>query len=221
MSHNRSEQSGFTLLEVVLAFTVLAVGMMALYAPMSRGMILSETNKQIKVALFDAQGIVEQIAGTPFDQIMDPDYPTFNSPAPAFRHRQLIDPKKLFGINPNDSTKANDAHLEDEQVSVTFGASLDVNDLDNDGDRTEVIPLAIEPGSATRHPTFQTTASPSPPGVNLIEQFRPAKTNVDEFRTPEPLYMTIEVSWVGPVKSYDSSGQLIRMVQKLNFVRVR
>lgn len=90
---------GFSLLEVVLALSILSIGSLAFYTMLSRGLLLSETNKQVKIALFHGQTVVEEIMGTPFDQIMDPDYPVATAPEARFRHMQEIRPLiAIFGF---------------------------------------------------------------------------------------------------------------------------
>lgn len=222
--------AGFSMVEVLLAFLVLSIAMLAFYSTVSRALILSETNKQIKTAAADAQSIIEEIAGMPFDQIMDPDYPTPENPAPRFRHRQEIDPARLWGVDPL-TLMLNLPHLEDERITVTYAAQ-DSGDLDGNGDREEVLrdtadingdgdtnewlPLPIVPGS-------DANANLAPTGAQPVERFRPANNSpaLDEFRTPEPLYITVSVTWIGPVKATDGAGNPVRMVQKLTLVRSR
>jgi hypothetical protein len=229
--HVRSwSRRGFTIVEALLGFVVLSVGLLAFYATLSRSLILSETNKQVKIALNDAQTIIEEIAGIPFDAIMDPDYPTAEVPAPRFRHRQEIAPTRLFGSNP-DTGLSNPPRLEDQRVTVTYAALdtsdadgdgifdevlLDTADVNGDGDTNEWRPLPIVPGSATK-------TNLAPTGASSVEQFRPANNSpaLDEFRTPEPLYITVSVSWIGPVRVLDSVGNPVRMTQKLTFIRCR
>lgn len=225
-----TNESGFSLIEALLGFIVLSVGLLAFYSTLSRALILSETNKQIKIAVNDAQGIIEEIAGVPFDEIMDPDYPTSEAPQPRFRHRQDVPAARLFGINPLTSAP-NPPRLEDERVTVTFSAQdstdadgdgdvsemlTDTADLNGDGDTAEWLPLAIVPGADTKTNLTPTAGEP-------VERFRPANNSpaLDEFRTPEPLYITVSVSWVGPVRMLDAGGNPVRMVQKITFVRSR
>jgi hypothetical protein len=234
-------------LEAVLAAIVLAIGMVALIVAVSRALLLSETNKQIKLALFDIQGIVEEIQGAAFDEIMDPDYPTSQAPIPRFRNGQNVPGVRLYGFKSNygallpvyvpasdtyvdpatgltvavrdnatgeyvdpgtGQPVANPPHLDSELITVSYGSQVDMADADGDGDTTEALALALAPGAETSTAYKPTAAEP-------VERFRPANNSpaLDEFRTPEPLYVTVEAAWTGP------EGRAMQM--KITFVRSR
>jgi hypothetical protein len=214
----RKPAPAFTLIEAVLALSILATGLLAFYVTLSRALLLSETNKQIKVALFDAQSVVEEIQGMPFNNIMDPDNPTAQNPSPRFRHRQEIPHTRLFGKDPATGL-ANSPRLEDEKIVVWYGAELDLADDNKNGDFADALPLPIVPGSDK---LTHLSPAEAPSGVPPIpEQYRPANNTAGQFVTPEPLYITVEVSWVGPSKAFDKDGNYIRMFQRLTFVRSR
>lgn len=214
----RKTAPAFTLVEAVLALAILATALLAFYVTLSRALLLSETNKQVKIALFDAQSIVEEIQGMPFNSIMDPDNPTAQNPTPRYRHRQEVPLEKLFGKDPATGLP-NLPHLEDEKIVVWYGAALDLNDDNKNGDTTDALPLPIVPGSDLVEHLSPAEAKPGVPPIP--EKFRPANNTAGQFVTPEPLYITVEVSWVGPAKAPDASGNYIRMSQRLTFVRSR
>jgi len=219
--HKRSS-CGFTLIEVILALTILSVGMLTLYITLSRALLLTETNKQIKIALFQAQSIVEEIIGVPFDQIMDPDYPNAATPNPRYRHMQYVEDYRLYG---GTKIKPNLPRLTNEKVLVWYGSQVDTSNVTVPGNLNPVVintsgtitvqhailtpvahPLNIVPGSDK----VATLAPPPSP-----EQCRPASNSPDgsQFATPEPLFVTVQVTWTGP------TGQ--PMVQRLTVVRSR
>ena len=223
---------GFTLLEVVLALSVLAVGLMAFYVTLSRAMLLSETNKQIKIALFEAQSIVEEIQGVPFDEVMDPDYPSATQPNPRYRHLQYVEDWRLYGETAPGNRIANPPRLEDEKVRVWYGKELDTSDVSVMGisdpvvinpDGTVVVqhaarlnvakPLNIVPGS--QNVALLDVDYTKVPAHTVPERCRPANNSPlnDEFITPEPLYVTVEVTWNGPTRT--------PMAQRITFVRSR
>jgi prepilin-type N-terminal cleavage/methylation domain-containing protein len=65
----KSEQKGFTLVELMVAVAVLAIGILALLASMSYAVRLSRTTREINAANFTLVSVMEDIAGTPFDDI--------------------------------------------------------------------------------------------------------------------------------------------------------
>jgi len=198
---------GFTLIEAMLAFAVLTTALLALYSTLTRAILLSETSKQVKIAIFDAQSIAEEIQGTDFDKIMDPDWPNFETPQPKFRHRQLVDLSRVG--------QPAEPHLDGEEIRVWYGSGLDTLDANGNGNTTDALPLAIVPGSDLVANLEPTAAQPN-------EQFRPVlSAGSSQFMTPEPLYITVEVSWIGPVKANDSFGNPIRSFQRITFVRSR
>ncbi|MCY3018101.1 MAG: prepilin-type N-terminal cleavage/methylation domain-containing protein [Planctomycetota bacterium] len=202
----RTAYRGFTLVEVVLALTVLAIALLAFYTTYSRALVLSETDKQVKIALFDAQSIVEEMQGLPFDEIMDPDYPSYTNPKPRFRHLQYVSNDRLYGVGGQP-------HLEGELVQVWYGTALDTT-CSFRPDPTVAKPLPWVAGTDAH-----------PDDAVPLERYRPANNSYDnsEFITPEPLYVTVEVTWVGPVnKVLDGHGGYVRdMVQRISFVRSR
>jgi hypothetical protein len=103
---------------------------------------------------------------------------------------------------------ANASHLDDQVITVTYGSALDTADADGDGDVTEALPLPLEAGAESSSVFTPTTSAP-------VERFRPAKNSetLEEFRTPEPLYVTVEATWQG------SRDQTMRC--QVTFVRSR
>lgn len=202
---------GFTLIEVLLAFTILSVALVAFYSTLTRSIVLSETNRQIKIALLDAQSIVEEIQGMPFDLIMDPDYPTYQAPKPRYRHLQEVDHKRLFGTDPTTGL-ACEPHLEDESIVVWYGSRLDVSDKNANNDFFDAEPLDY-------NNTYDNHANDQVPE----EKYRPLNNDGNQFVTPEPLYVTVEVSWVGPGKVWEGApkNRWSRMNQRITFVRSR
>ena len=201
---------GFTLIEVIIALAILSTALVAFYITLNRAMLLSETNKQVKIALFDAQAVVEEIQGVPFDEIMDPDYPSPSEPNPRFRHLQYVDLGKFLGINP--MTGKPNEHLKDEKIRIWYGSQLDTGDVNGNSDRTDAKPLPIVPGS-----DVLTALAPNPGAGVLVEKYRPANNNAplnDQFITPDPLYVTVEVTWIGP-------NEPTPMSMRITFVRSR
>ncbi|HEY3320897.1 MAG TPA: prepilin-type N-terminal cleavage/methylation domain-containing protein [Planctomycetota bacterium] len=206
-------QRGFTLLETLLALSVLLTALLAFYVTSSRALILSETNKQIKMALLHAESIVEELQGCPFDSIMDPDYPSYDYPNPRYRHLQNVDHVKLWGKDPATG-QAFPPPLDYEEIRVWYGSRLDVNDKNGNLDYTDAEPLDYN----TTYDNNDNTAVPR-------ERYRPLNNSPlgDEFITPEPLYITVEVSWLGPTNRVpDGKGGFERnMFQRITFVRSR
>ena len=198
---------GFTLIEVIIALAILSTALVAFYITLSRAILLSETNKQVKVALFDAQAVVEEIQGVPFDEIMDPDYPSPSEPNPRFRHLQYVDLGKFLGINP--ATGKPNEHLKDEKIRIWYGSQLDAGDANGNSDQTDAKPLSIVPGS-----DVLTALAPNPGAGVLVEKYRPANNDGGQFTTPDPLYVTVEVTWIGP-------NDPTPMSMRITFVRSR
>lgn len=81
---------GLTLLEVVIAFSLLTLGLLAIIATAQTAILRSDVNREVKIAVFDVQSVIEQIAGSPFEEICVPQY----SPAgPRY-------PQGKYYINP-------------------------------------------------------------------------------------------------------------------------
>jgi hypothetical protein len=137
-------------------------------------------------------------------------------PKPRYRHRQEVAHERLFGTDPATGDP-NPPRLEDQIVRVWYGSRLDLNDVNGNGDTTDAEPLVIVPGSDS--PSYPLKPSPS----NPTERFRPANNSplADQFVTPEPLYVTVEVSWVSRSAVLDANGDPVRTVQRLTFVRSR
>jgi hypothetical protein len=239
---------------------------MTFYLTTQRALVLSDTNKQIKVALLDAESLVEEIQGAPIDTIMDPDFPSPSAPAPRYRHLQYVDPRRLFGTDPNNPNASNPPHLKNEQIRIWFGSGPDTSDWDVKTKYPSAVPLpgapppnVLLPDPSERNPPSNSPPAPTPPilylqspgsGTVLVnhavrynvaaplaivpgsdsvtyldfsgggsppEQCRPANNNPKSapaaFLTPDPLYVTVEVSWTG------TSG--LTMYQRLTFVRSR
>lgn len=257
--------AGFTLVETVLALAVLTIVLMAFNLTTQRALLLSETNKQIKIALLDAESVVEEIQGVPIDSIMDPDFPTPSVPTPRYRHLQYIDPRRLFGTDPNNANASNPPHLKNEQIRVWYGSGPETSNIDVKTAYPTAVPLAaapppsaLLPSPADRSPSSDYPPAPSSPILYLTspgsgtvvvdhavrwnvaaplpivpgsgsvtyldfsgghppEQYRPANNHPgsapSDFVVPDPLYVTVEVSWTGP------SG--LTMYQRVTFVRSR
>jgi prepilin-type N-terminal cleavage/methylation domain-containing protein len=75
---------GMTLLEVMIALSILSVSMMGVIAAISHAMLLSDTNRQLKMAIFDTQSVMDQVAGTPYTEICN----TANNPGVGPRFPQ-------------------------------------------------------------------------------------------------------------------------------------
>ena len=76
----------------------------------------------------DAQSIVEEIQGMVIDEIMNPDFPTPNTPNPAYRHLQYVPPGEMFGYsNPPTNTIANQPNLLNERARVWYGTAPDTS----------------------------------------------------------------------------------------------
>jgi prepilin-type N-terminal cleavage/methylation domain-containing protein len=131
---------GFSLLEVIISLAILVTVMLSVHHLIAALNLQNETNRQIKIAVFDAQSVLEGIIGTPFDQIMDPDYPSVGTAQPLFPHNVDL---------PAYRTMQND---QNEQILVTY----------TDANGTDVDPTSLP------------------------------------FTTPDPLYVTITVTWTGP-----------------------
>jgi len=75
---------GLTLVEVLVALSVMLIGGLALVGVASHTMALSDANRTLKIAVFDAQSVVESISGAPFDEICNTTFPTPTLAAPRF-----------------------------------------------------------------------------------------------------------------------------------------
>lgn len=70
---------GLTLVELMIALTILAIGTLALLAAMGQSLPLSTQSNEIEIADTDAQQILEAILGTAWNQ-MDIDFPHSSPP---------------------------------------------------------------------------------------------------------------------------------------------
>jgi len=276
---------GFTIIDVLLGFSVLAIVLLIFFLTTQRSLLLSETNKEIKIALLDAQSIVEEIQGTPIDTIMNPDSPpaSIGPPQiPRYRHLQYVDPRRLFGTDLVTDPTGNTAlppHLKNEQVRVWYGQLADQIDPTKNSITVKTTypnavplrgvgtpfgatlgpPSAILPNSTDRIPASNwppaptttilylqaagsgtvlvdnalrnnvTVPLPIVPGSDAVtyldlaggpspEQYHPSPA---PFTTPDPLYVTVEVSWTGPGPAASSGQMAPTMFQRISFVRSR
>ena len=92
----RNGNEGFTLIEVMVTITLLAVGAIAIYHSIASYHELSEMASERNIAFFDLETALEDIRSTPFDRIVD-----------EFPDDQPI-------------VKFNDLHLKDEQIVVRY-----------------------------------------------------------------------------------------------------
>lgn len=219
---------GFTLLEALLALTILVVGILTLYLTLSRAQLLMETNREIKVAVLQAASIAEEIIGVQFDSMMDPDYPSALAPLPRYRHMQYVQDYRLYG---GTVTSPNPSRLTNEKVLVWYGDHIDTSNVTVAGNTNPVIVNAN--GTVTvQQALYAHVAAPlnlmtSPNSLNVTnltpivtpsfvpELNRPANNSPDgtQFNTPDPLFVTIQVTWTGPNNQ--------PMIQRLTLVRSR
>jgi type II secretory pathway pseudopilin PulG len=65
----RSDEGGFSIVELVIAMGVLAVALLGIMSLYMNTVTLSEVNREIQSATFAAQQKLEEIRGTPFNSI--------------------------------------------------------------------------------------------------------------------------------------------------------
>ena len=107
--HPRTDR-GLTLVEVMIALTVLSVGLLAIISVSLTALKENEINRQLKLGVFDTQSAFEDIEGTPFNEVFNTTYASINSTTPRYPQ--------------GDQNVANvlmtSAHLSYERISVYY-----------------------------------------------------------------------------------------------------
>ena len=67
----RNDTGGFTLIERILAISLLAIGAISIFHSAFSYQDLSEMAHERNIAYFDLETVLEDIRSTPFDQIVD------------------------------------------------------------------------------------------------------------------------------------------------------
>jgi type II secretory pathway pseudopilin PulG len=203
-----------TLVEVIIALVVLTTAMLAVVTTITSALLLSETNRQFKMAVFDTQSVVDQIAGTPYEEICDADsnyaagprfpqgmyyldeataqmrfqpihYPSGTYLAPSPNPYVKLN---LLGTDPQAEQKIYIFYFSDETRQQYFHTS--VRDRNLDPRRSDYSPLPDllsinwTPGYKPWLPLDRPAGSPA--------------TVYDLKNPPDPLYMVVRCVWNGP-----------------------
>jgi prepilin-type N-terminal cleavage/methylation domain-containing protein len=80
----KASSAGFSLIEVMICLALIAIEFLSISGFIIAASRLSDENKLLNLAVSDAQAVIELIQATPFDQIMDPAYPSAALSKPSF-----------------------------------------------------------------------------------------------------------------------------------------
>ena len=106
-------RTGFTLVEVMFAVAILATALTALVSAALTALHESEVNRDFKLAIFDTKSIVEQIAGTPFNEICNASYAAASGTVPRFTQGAL-------NLATTLGATASQPHLSNERITVSY-----------------------------------------------------------------------------------------------------
>jgi type II secretory pathway pseudopilin PulG len=135
----RGSESGFTILEVVVAAAVLAVGLLGLLSAIPSGLKLLEASRATQIALTTIRSKIEEMRGTTFANV----YATFNGQAViAFRDKNgngAYDAgEESLPFVSGQTSHGSVTFLTEAQAAAAWG--IGSCDLNADGDSADTPP---------------------------------------------------------------------------------
>ena len=109
----RQAQRGFTLLEVTVAFAIFMIAALGIIQAVNATMVRSEINRELKIAIFDARSVVEEVQGKVFDEIANISY----GDGIPYYPQGPVDILAHLGFDPADLVQQ---HLSNERIFIYF-----------------------------------------------------------------------------------------------------
>jgi hypothetical protein len=235
---------GITLAEVIIALVIMTTAMMAVVTTISNALLLSETNRQYKMAIFDTQAVVDLIAGTPYEEICNASVNFANGPRfPQGMYYR--DPNsnqvKVYEIDYPSAAYPwypwNPTHAYYQFLAVNPYVKLNLMDTDpstnekiyifyfSDTTRqqyfhTNILDRNLDPRrsdfTSGEHPDLNniTWTAPAKPWLPLDRPSGSPASVFDLKNNPDPLFVTVRCVWTGP-RGQDMSYELSFMITNL------
>ncbi len=114
----RNQNEGFTLLEVMVALTIVSITLIAVLGLTQRNILINEKLQQMTRATFLAKQKMAEIENS-IQQSLDQNQGTFEEPNQDFRWRAVYTPTQISGIEQIDLSVLWGEEKKNELVTLT------------------------------------------------------------------------------------------------------
>jgi len=114
----RNQNEGFTLLEVMVALTIVSITLIAVLGLTQRNILINEKLQQMTRATFLAKQKMAEIENS-IQQSLDQNQGTFEKPNQDFRWRAVYTPTQISGIEQIDLSVLWGEEKKNELVTLT------------------------------------------------------------------------------------------------------
>ena len=201
-------ERGMTLLEITVAFAIFLTAALAIIQTVSATMVRSEINRELKIAIFDARSVIEEVQSKQFDEICN----FQNSVGRIYYPQGPVDIANRLGFDPTNNFEK---HLENEAIYIYYFHQPTIAFPDTQG---QLLAYTEATMAATHDATVPRFNYYLPITLPLTD---PLDGTGWLGAPPDPLRFTVVVFWDTPFIDNTSPTGFIRMRFDLPFMITR